>query len=348
MDPGASFRPPGLKIGSLRVDPPVLLAPMAGVTDETYRELMAEHGAGLVTTEMVSAEGMKRAQPSTLRLCAQRRPLPVPLAVQLFGNDPGTVAEAAKRVEGMGAALIDINAGCPVRKVVRQGAGASLLRNPLQLAHLVEQTKAAVDIPVTVKIRLGWDQQAINVLDVARTLCAAGVDGITLHARTAVQFYSGAANWRWIGRLKEAVTVPVIGNGDITSPALAQQMFRETRCDGIMIARASLGNPWLFSKVAEALGMPPRWETAPGWLDFYETVVRHVESSILQRGKPAGHFRKLLIWYSKGCPGASRLRGELAMLEQPERMLRLFYAWIQRLMLHGVPFLPTKIPGAAA
>ena len=349
MDHAAfSFRSQGLRIGSLRIDPPVLLAPMAGVTDEPYRQLMAEHGAGLVATEMVSAEGMKREQRSTMQLCTQRQPLPVPLAVQLFGRDPATMAEAAKRVEAMGAAMIDINAGCPVRKVARQGAGASLLRNPLQLARLTEQVKAAVKIPVTVKLRLGWDQRSINVLEVGRSLCAAGVDGITLHARTAVQFYSGTADWTWIGRLKESVDVPVIGNGDITTPDLAGRMFHQTGCDGVMIARGSLGNPWLFSKIAQAWGVTTQCKTAPDWPDFYETVVRHLEDSILRRGKPAGHFRKLLIWYSKGCPEASRLRAELATLEQPQGMLDLFYAWIQRLMARGVPFLPTKIPGEAA
>ena len=247
-------RPGSLRIGNIPVDPPLILAPMAGVTDSIYRGIMARHGAGLVTTEMVSVQGIVRNQRTTWELCGLDDPPDVPLAVQLFGHDPTAFAEAARRVEAGGASIVDINAGCPVKKVVKQGAGAGLLKTPEHLLRIVEEVRRAVRIPLTVKLRLGWDSSSLNVLELARCIESAGADAVTIHGRTAVQQYAGRADWSWIGRVKAALGIPVIGNGDVTSPSLADAMLAETSCDGVMIGRASRGNPWLFSAVAAAWG----------------------------------------------------------------------------------------------
>ncbi len=337
------FNPPPLVIGNVVVDPPLVLAPMAGITDDIFRCIMAEHGVGLVTTEMISTEGILRSQPATWRLCTQEPPLQIPLAVQLFGRDPVSLAEAARRMETRGASIIDINAGCPVKKVVRQGAGADLLKDMDRLAGIVEEVKKAVCIPVTVKIRLGWDDHSKEPVEIAKRLESAGVDAITVHGRTAVQQYRGRAEWSWIKRVKDAVGVPIIGNGDVTTPALAEEMLLRAGCDAVMIGRGSLGNPWLLSTIAAKWGRRPASCDLPGWDDFLTTVHRHLEDFRRKAQRPAGHYRKILIWYSKGCPESNQIRFELAGMEQPESMLRHFRVWVGKIMQKGVPFLPCKV-----
>jgi tRNA-dihydrouridine synthase B len=336
----AGFSPKALKIGNVVIDPPLILAPMAGVADSAYRYIMAEHGAGLVVSEMVSIQGLVRDQPETWSLCDQDPPLNVPMAVQLFGNDPTVMAEAARQVEARGAPIIDINAGCPVRKVAKQGAGASLLKDPDLLARMTEEVKGAVNVPVTVKVRLGWDSESTRIVELARRLSSSGADAITVHARTAVQFYGGKADWSWIRRVKDAVDIPVVGNGDITSPALADRMFLQTGCDAVMIGRATQGNPWILSSIASKWGV--RGDSLPDWSDFYETVHMHLE--LFQRGRPrsSGHFRKLIIWYSKGLPGSAQLRAQLASLQSPQEMIALFRNWVDGIIARGIPFLPVK------
>lgn len=321
---------------------------MAGVTDGPYRRLMVEHGAGMVTTEMISVEGLRRAQRATWKLCAFDPDLGVPTAVQIFGSDPAVMAEAARMVEDKGAPLVDINAGCPVKKIVKQGAGASLVRTPDRLALIVEHVKRAVGVPVTVKIRIGWDEGSINGVEVARRLASAGADALCVHARTASQHYSGRADWSWIGRIKAAVDIPVIGNGDIDQPSRADEMLRQTGCDAVMIGRASLGNPWLFSTIAARWGKPPANSAKPGWNEYYETVAAHLEAFLKDRRAPVGHFRMLLIWYSKGCPDSSHLRARLSELDRTEDMLALFRKWVDELAAKGIDFLPMKIPELSA
>lgn len=337
------FRPEPLSIGRVLVEPPLILAPMAGITDALFRSIVAEHGAGLVTTEMVSVEGLRRNQKVTWDLCSHDPLLPVPLAVQIFGSDPRAAAEAARMVEDRGASILDINAGCPVKKVVRQGAGAKLLQNPDLLASIVQEVSRVVSIPVTVKIRIGWNEHSTAAIEVARRVEAAGAAAVTLHARTAAQGYSGRADWEWIRRLKESVSIPVIGNGDVDRPWKAEEMLRRTGCDGVMIGRASFGNPWLFSVIAGRWRGRQADDPPPDWKDLWQTARTHVEVFLKTRKAPAGHLRMLLIRYSKGCPGGVRLRGQLAGLERPEDMLDLFRTWVEECEATGLAFLPMKV-----
>jgi len=339
-----AIKPSALQIGRVTVDPPLILAPMAGVTDGLYRRIMAEHGAGMVTTEMVSTQGLIRDQVATWRLCAHDDRVKVPLAVQIFGGDSRVMAEAARRLEDKGVQLIDINAGCPVRKVVKQGAGAALLKAPQGLARMVESVREAVSVPVTVKVRLGWDENSINVVDTARMLESAGMDAITVHGRTAAQFYGGQAHWEWIRRVKEAVSVPVVGNGDITSPGLAEAMLHRTGCDAVMIGRATQGNPWLLSAIAARWSRGRTQERPPDWMDYENLVTDHVSLFLEQKPQAAGHVRKIMLWYSRHCPGASVLRNELTRCTTVGAMLQVFGAWVEEIRHRGLSLMSSKVP----
>ena len=335
--------PPPLRIGALQISPPLILAPMAGVTDDIFRSLAALYGAGLVTTEMISVEGLKRSHPASWRLFRQHAPLGAPLAVQLFGGNLDSMVQAAQMVESNGAQIIDINAGCPVKKVVKQGAGANLLREPERLVRMVEKVKSAVSVPVTVKMRLGWDLHSINVVEVAQSLESAGADAIAVHGRTASQLYSGCADWTWIQKTKEKIKIPVIANGDVSSPLLAMNIMRETGCDGVMIGRATLGNPWIFSSIAQAWGYRPRCTPPQNWMQFFGAVSAHFEDHSQRKLKSPGYCRQILVWYSKGRPESARLRSRLYQLEQPQQMLSCFSDWVQELQAGDLPFESMKL-----
>jgi nifR3 family TIM-barrel protein len=311
-----------LKIGDLELGQGLILAPMAGITDLSFRRIAKRFEVDLVTSEMVSSEGLVRNKAST-KMLLQSHAKEKPLAVQLFGSDPKVVAEAARIVADEGANIIDVNMGCPVPKVVRQGAGAALLQDVETVASLVDSVRQAVNIPLTVKTRSGWSQAKINVLEVARVAEDAGADAITIHPRTAKQGFSGCADWPLIATVKQAVNIPVIGNGDVTRPEDVGKMREVTQCDGVMIGRGAMGNPWIFKQAKQlAAG---EYTAGPSVHERLEVMRRHLalyEESLHGRRSLAG-FRSRIMWYTKGLRGSARLRASLSDCRQLEEMIKL-------------------------
>ncbi len=295
-----------MQIGSLHLKNNILLAPMAGITDLPYRLIMRRYGVGLAFTEMVSANGLVRAGRNSEALLLSTA-ADHPLGVQLFGDDPQVLAKAAAQVEDRGE-LIDLNLGCPVKKVIRSGAGSALMQNPAKVAQIVAAVRRAVSCPLTVKLRSGWDSSSVNYLEVGRIAEAEGADALTLHPRTRSQAFSGRSDWSHITRLKETVTVPVIGSGDIVSAEDALAMLAETGCDGVMLGRGSYGNPWLVSSILASLegrACPPPdpQQRLEAVRDHFELFVRH-----LGEHKALFDMRKHLCWYSRGLPKAAAFR----------------------------------------
>lgn len=296
-----------MKIGSLEIKNPIFLAPMAGITDLPFRTVVRSFGCGLAYTEMISAIGLVRKADKTLRYLASS-PSDRPLGVQIFGNDPGTLAEAARIAEREGADLIDLNMGCPVKKVTKTGSGAALMTNPILAESILRAIRKATALPFTVKIRSGWSPRRINALEIGKIAEESGCDAVTLHARTADQGYSGRADWTLIAELKNHLRIPVIGSGDIRKPQDAARMFQETGCDGAMIGRGALGNPWL---VGETLSLLQKDQIHEPTLAEREAVItRHLDMSVAFYGERAGvrDFRKHLLWYTKGLIGGARFR----------------------------------------
>lgn len=303
-----------LRIGSLRVQDPVLLAPMAGYTDSCFRTIARGHGAGIVFTEMISAAGLVRRTAKTLDLLAFEE-REQPLGVQIFGADPIEMTEAARIAEDRGAALIDLNMGCPVQKVCRLGAGASLLRSPDRVARIVGAVRRAVSCPLTVKIRLGWDPSSLTALEIARIAESCGADAVTLHPRFRSQGFSGPADWSWVARLKAERKIPIVGNGDVASAPRALEVLSQGACDGVMIGRASRGNPWLFAQIRALLrGEAP---SQPSSAERYAVVEEHL-GALFDRYTPdvaAKRARLLFPYYLKGLPGAATFRRALRKFE---------------------------------
>jgi tRNA-dihydrouridine synthase B len=298
-----------VKIGSLVIFPPLALAPMAGVTDALFRRLFKRFGLGLTVSEFVSANSLVRMNKRSLEMIEvydDERPT----AVQLHGSDPGVMAEAASFVEECGADIVDINFGCPAPKITKGGDGAAILRDPdLAVAICAAVRRAVKRVPVTCKMRLGWDSTNFTFLEIAKRAEAAGIDAFTLHGRYGKQFYKPSAQWEHVRRLKEAIRVPVIGNGDIGTAADAMARMRETGADAIMIGRATLGNPWLIREIAatmrgEAIPAPP---SIAERIDFAR---EHFDAAIERYGEKSGilQMRKHLGWYVKGVHDASSLR----------------------------------------
>ena len=297
-----------MKIGCIELENPVISAPMAGITDKSFRILAKEAGCSLVCTEMVSDQALLYGNPKTCSL------LDVtgedgPVCMQVFGSDPGYMAGAAEIVESRGAWLIDINMGCPTPKIVKNGEGSALMKEPEKAAGIIRAIVRAVKAPVTVKMRKGWDESTVNAVDLACLAENAGAAAVTVHGRTRSQFYSGKADWGIIASVKRAVNIPVIGNGDIWTPADALRMLEQTGCDGIMIGRAALGNPWIFRqtvhylKTGELIPGPSAGERAAMALRHFGLLVDNKGEAVAVR-----EMRKHAAWYMKSLRGAARLR----------------------------------------
>ena len=312
-----------LKIGNVLLENIYILGPMAGVTDLPFRLLCKEQGAGLPCMEMVSAKAILYNNKNTESLL-EIHPEETPVSLQLFGSDPKIVSEMAKRIEERPFSILDINMGCPVPKVVRNGEGSALMKDPKLVYELVHGVVRAIRKPVTVKIRKGFDEEHVNAMEIARIAEEAGAAAIAVHGRTREQYYSGRADWEIIRQVKEAVRIPVIGNGDVTSGERAAALREQTGCDGVMIARGAQGNPWIFSELLayeETGAFPPR----PDIDELRSTMLRHARLQIEYKGNYLGirEMRKHVAWYTKGLRGAARLREQINKVESYEELEEL-------------------------
>ena len=312
-----------LKIGNVLLENIYILGPLAGVTDLPFRLLCKEQGAGLLCMEMVSAKAILYNNKNTESLL-EIHPEETPVSLQLFGSDPKIVSEMAKRIEERPFSILDINMGCPVPKVVRNGEGSALMKDPKLVYELVREVVRAIRKPVTVKIRKGFDEEHVNAVEIARIAEEAGAAAIAVHGRTREQYYSGRADWEIIRQVKEAVRIPVIGNGDVTSGERAAALREQTGCDGVMIARGAQGNPWIFSELLayeETGAFPPR----PDIDEIRSTMLRHARLQIEYKGNYLGirEMRKHVAWYTKGLRGAARLREQINRVESYEELEKI-------------------------
>jgi len=309
-------------IGTLHIKNWLIMAPMSGKTNLPFRLIIKKMGAGLVITEMISAVGLSRGQTKT-HAYLESHPDEKPVAAQLFGSEPDTMARSAQMVGEKGLDIVDINMGCPVKKVIKTGSGAALMRDPKKVAKILAAVRKSSPLPVTVKIRAGWSPEEANALEIASIIEDSGADGITIHPRFASQGFSGNADWDLITKIKKAVKIPVIGNGDITRPSLALKMRSETNCDGVMIGRAALTNPWIFKQILDmenkgSFDIPNLDERYQLIMDHYSLLVEYFSENRAIR-----IIKGLLLLYAKGLPNRRLLRGLIPEIDGREKLISI-------------------------
>ena len=311
------------KIGNVRIENPFVLAPMAGVTDMPFRTLCKEQGAGLICMEMISAKAISFHNKNTIALM-KIDPCEHPVSMQLFGSEPELMAEVAKFIEDKDFDILDINMGCPVPKVVNNGEGSALLKNPELIVQIIKSVSSAIQKPVTVKVRIGFENAPVDIVEIARRAEDAGAAAIAVHGRTRQQYYSGTADWDIIRQVKEAVSIPVIGNGDVDSPLKAEALLKQTGCDGVMIGRAVRGNPWIFREMNHYFQtgeLLPR----PSSEEIREMILRHARAQIALKGEFTGirEMRKHVAWYTAGMRHSAGLRRASNTIESYEALQEL-------------------------
>jgi len=324
-----------MNIGTLYIDKPLFLAPMAGVTDLPFRLLCKEQGCKVVYTEMISAKGLYYGSAKTASMM-EIHPQEHPAGIQIFGSDPFIMAKMAENISATSADLIDINMGCPAPKIVKNGEGSALMKNPALVREIVREVVKASSKPVTVKIRKGWDERSVNAVEIALIAEEAGAAAVTVHGRTREQFYAGNADWDIIKQVKSRLSIPVIGNGDIFTPEAALSMKEQTGCDGVMIARGAQGNPWLFRDILaleETGTVPP----PPDARERISTAIRHMYMLTAMKGEKVGvcEMRKHIAWYIKGLRDSSQVRRQVNMITSVSEMEDVLNSYLDKLESMG-------------
>jgi tRNA-dihydrouridine synthase B len=323
-----------MEIGRVELTTPTIFAPLAGISNLPLRLLAKASGCGLVCSEMVSAYGLVYASAKTFDLLAST-PQEKPLSVQIFGSDAAIMAAAAEKVEAAGADMVDINFGCSVRKILKSGAGAALMREPGKAADIIRAVRGALRVPLTIKMRSGWDASGQQALELARIAQDGGADAVTIHPRTARQGFGGCADWSLIARIKAALNIPVIGNGDIVEAADALRMMAETSCDAVMVGRAAMANPLIFTQIQDLLaGRPPRQASAE---ERVALMIRYLDSSVEYLGEKRACFmmRSRLAWLAKGLPLAGRFRKSIRLVTTHAEVRQRIDVYAEELLAFG-------------
>lgn len=309
-----------MQIGNVVLQNNLILAPMAGVSDLPFRLLCRKQGAGLVCMEMVSAKAILYGNKNTEGLLEIDQG-EIPVSLQLFGSDPDIISEMAKRIEERPFAILDLNMGCPVPKIVNNGEGSALLKDPKLVEKILTKTVRAIKKPVTVKIRKGFDEEHVNAVEIAKIAEGCGVAAVAVHGRTREQYYSGQADWEIIAKVKQAVSIPVIGNGDVVDGPSAKALLTQTGCDGIMVGRAAQGNPWIFRGIEHYLRTGEVQERPTG-KEVYDTILSHAEMELAHKGEYTAvrEMRKHISWYTAGYPNSAALRRRINAMESFEEL----------------------------